>query len=153
MGKSRRVFFKLAVSAFWNFPPTHNHRPQHRDEGAEPAPFFDQSLPDSLLLCFFQQEILIVDVLERAVQLGLDVASPCKQNKKPQAWLAEIPAPGTSTLVPLSLLEWKPQFSRTLKKKKKVFIYTQNGFKEAAFLGLDISNFQGPQGTSPAVYL
>lgn len=53
-----------------------NHRPKHRDEGAEPAPFFDQSLPDSLLLCFFQQEILIVDVLERAVQLGLDVASP-----------------------------------------------------------------------------
>jgi hypothetical protein len=69
------------AQAFWSFPPTYYYWSQHGDEGAEPAALFNQSLADSLLFCFFQQEIFVIDILESTVQLRLNVPSPCKQNK------------------------------------------------------------------------
>lgn len=69
----------MALWASWNFPPTYDHWPQHGDEGAEPAALFDQRLADGLLLGLLQQQVLVVDVLERAVQLWLDVAPPCER--------------------------------------------------------------------------
>lgn len=60
---------------------TYNHGSQHRYEGTEPATLLDQGLPDRLLLCFFQQQVLIVDILEGAVQLRLNIASSCQEDK------------------------------------------------------------------------
>lgn len=76
-------------------PSTYNHGPQHGDESAESAAFFDQRFPHSLLFRFFQQEILIVDILEGAVQLRLDVTSPWEQNK---ATRSACPMPASDVL-------------------------------------------------------
>lgn len=78
MGGSMKVASKWAAEAFQSIPRTYDHWPQHGDEGAEPTTLLNQSLPDRLLLCLFQQEVLVVDVLESAVQLRLDIASPWK---------------------------------------------------------------------------
>lgn len=136
--EGKAPLIELALWTFWNFPLTYNHWPQHRDEGAEPAAFFNQSLPDCLLLCFFQQEIFIVDILESAVQLRLNVTSPCRKNKAPSVAYRNTSSWDNGPFSLRSLLEWKPQFSETL---KKLFIYTQKGFKAAVFLGPTLSNF------------
>lgn len=123
-------------------PGTHNHGPQHRDEGAEAAALLDQRLPDRLLLRFFQQEIFIVDVLERAVQLRLDIASSCKGDKA----RADTPASRASAPVP-----WGPGWRGSHRfpapsREIKPFLDTQRGPAGAAVLGPARSEGHGSVG-------
>lgn len=75
------VTFCCSLSAFRRlislFLPccTHHYRPQHGYEAAEPLPVLYESLPQGLLLCLFQQNVFIADILHGAVQLGLDITT------------------------------------------------------------------------------
>lgn len=55
------------------------HRPQHRDESTESTTLLDESFSDSLLLSFFKQQVLIIDILQSTIQLGLNVTPSCMQ--------------------------------------------------------------------------
>lgn len=104
---------QCTVQAFESFlPSTYNHGPQHRDESAESAAFLDQRFAHSLLFRFFQQQILIVDILEGAVQLRLDVTSPWEQNKATRS-ACQMPASRKTFPFLMSLLRRRQPFSRT----------------------------------------
>lgn len=58
---------------------THHDRPQHGHKAADSLSVFYKSLPEGLLLCLFQQNELIADILHGTVQLGLDITATFKK--------------------------------------------------------------------------
>lgn len=58
---------------------THHDRPQHGYKAADSLSVFYKSLPEGLLLCLFQQNELIADILHGTVQLGLDITATFKK--------------------------------------------------------------------------
>lgn len=52
-----------------------HYRLQQGYKTAKSLSLLDESLPQSLLLCFFQKDVFITHILHRTVQLGLEITT------------------------------------------------------------------------------
>lgn len=73
---------KEAVSVLILGSFTHHYRPQHGYKAANSLSVFYKSLPEGLLLRFFQQNVFVAYILHGTVQLGLDITTTFKKKNK-----------------------------------------------------------------------
>lgn len=89
----------------------YHYRLQVGNEGAEAPPLFNERFAHGLLLRLFQEEVHVVHVLERIVQLRLQVPFACKSKKDIRGSItpsSSLPNPGSPSLTTQTFQEELP---------------------------------------------